>query len=252
MREFYLKDKKQNFAIRGVMPHNDVNWPPFDFFRYGNALNFSNIFKDSLRGNSSIEIPDKMIKTFVLGKVDDLISDILDKTTHNDNLWKLLSIDELSYKEQNALLKNQVLSPSDLLWLNKDAQDLGYLLDIFHEEKYPAKFQEKQTPICFQEKENGEIETIGNTNMTDGEMRALLEQRKVVQARIYHRNERWHCFYFTFKGLAGLESGLMGAKPHYHYLSDKSGIMREELNKRIADCDMPSSKVHIIIDRSWK
>ena len=73
--------------------------------------------------------------------------------------------------------------------------------------------------------------------------------RKVVQARIYHRNEHWHCFYFTFKGLAGLESGMMGAKPHYHYISDKSGISREELNKRISECDMPSSKVHIIIER---
>jgi Zn-finger nucleic acid-binding protein len=104
------------------------------------------------------------------------------------------------------------------------------------------RFSEKQTPNCFLKKDNGEIETIGKTDMSDGELKALLEQRKVVQARIYHRNEHWHCFYFMFKGLAGLESGMMGAKPHYHYISDKSGISREELNKRISECDMPSSK----------
>ncbi|MDO5447960.1 MAG: hypothetical protein Q4F34_09300, partial [Prevotellaceae bacterium] len=85
--------------------------------------------------------------------------------------------------------------------------------------------------------------------MSDGEKRALLEQRKVIQARIYHKDDHWHCFYFTFKGLAGLEGGVMGAKPHFHYLSDKSGIIWEELIKRIKDCDMPASKVHIVIDR---
>ena len=55
--------------------------------------------------------------------------------------------------------------------------------------------------------------------------------------------------YFTFKGLAGEESGLMGSKPHYHYLSDKSGIVWDDLVKRIKDCDMPSSNNHIVITR---
>ena len=41
----------------------------------------------------------------------------------------------------------------------------------------------------------------------------------------------------------------MGSKPHYHYLSDKSGLKREALECRIKDCDMPSTKVHIVIDR---
>ena len=98
-------------------------------------------------------------------------------------------------------------------------------------------------------KEDGSVDTIGPTEMTDGEMRALLEQRKVVQARVYHKGEHWHCFYFTYKGLAGEESGAMGVKPHYHYLSDKYGLTRQTLENRIKSCDMPSSNVHIVIDR---
>lgn len=164
-------------------------------------------------------------------------------------MLKLLTDEKLSYKKQNALLKNQVLVVSDLLWFNKDAQEQGYLLDVYQKEKYPDKFKEKHSPVCFHEKDNGEIETIGKTDMTDGELRALLEQRKVIQARVYHKNEHWHCFYFTYKGLAGLESGVMGAKPHY--ISDGAGISREELNKRISECDMPASKVHIIIERNF-
>ena len=56
-------------------------------------------------------------------------------------------------------------------------------------------------------------------------------------------------FPITYKGLAGEESGEMGSKPHYHYLSDKSGITWEDLMKGIKDCDMPTSKVHIVINR---
>lgn len=77
--------------------------------------------------------------------------------------------------------------------------------------------------------EDKNIETIGKTNMSEGEMRALLEQRKVIQARIYHKDPQWHCFYSTFKGLAGQEKGVMGMQPHYHYLSDKFGIEWDEL-----------------------
>lgn len=103
--------------------------------------------------------------------------------------------------------------------------------------------------MLFHQKKDGTIEKMDSTDMTEGEMRALLEQRKVIQARIYHKNNIWHCFYFTYKGLAGLESDLMGSKPHYHYFSDKSGIAWDELVRRIKDCDMPSSKVYIQIIR---
>ena len=80
-------------------------------------------------------------------------------------------------------------------------------------------------------------------------MRALLEQRKVIQARVYHKGSHWHCFYFTFKGLAGQEKGEMGSQSHYHYISDKSGITWNELIDGIKKCKMPTSKVHIIIKR---
>ena len=80
-----------------------------------------------------------------------------------------------------------VLTPVDILWLNKDAQELGYLLDICHVETYPVKFDEKQKPVVFNTKDDQSIETISKTDMTAGEMRALLEQRKVIQARVYHK-----------------------------------------------------------------
>ena len=187
---------------------------------------------------------------FMLDETDKMISEQLSKTVASPEIRILLTDDTLSYKEQNKLLKDVTLKAKDLLWLNKDAQDNGYLLNVYHEEKYPSKFDEKKHPFVFNQKPDGTIESIGETTMTEGEMRALLQQRKVDQARVYHKGQTWHCFYFTFKGLAGEESGIMGSKPHYHYLSDKSGITWDDLMKRIKDCDMPTSKVHIVIDRS--
>ncbi len=99
--------------------------------------------------------------------------------------------------------------------------------------------------MFFTHETDGSINRIGETDMSDGEMRGILEQRKVLQARVYHKGNIWHCFYFTFRGLAGAEPGVFGGVPHYHYLSDKYGISRDNLNKCIYSAKMPSSEVHI-------
>lgn len=130
MREFYFKDKKTNAAYRGVVPHNDVDCPPFDYFRFLHA--------------------------------------------------------EMCFKNFSWMLS--VKCP---IKMPKDAQELGYLLDIYHEETYPEKFNEKKKPVVYSKKDDGTIDALGTTDMTEGELRALLEQRKVVQARIYHKNEHW-------------------------------------------------------------
>ena len=249
MKEFYFKDKKTNIAFRGFMPTTDIDCLPFDYFRLGHAYNSANLFQDVLKVKCPISIPDDLVRQFILQKTDEMIAQMLSNSASHPAIHQLITDDTLSHKEQERLLKDVILEPTDILWLNKEAQDLGYLLDIYHEEKYPEKFNEKSHPFLFHRKEDGTIEKMGKTDMTEGEIRALLEQRKVIQARVYHKNNIWHCFYFTFKGLAGEECGIMGSKPHYHYLSDKSGIVWDDLVKRIKDCDMPSSKNHIVITR---
>lgn len=249
MWEFYFKDKNKNFAFRGIVPHNDVNCAPYDYFRYMHAELRYNNFNWAQEQKCAIDVPEYYVKQFVLKQVDDLCAQLLSSTKQRPEIHRLLTDDSLSYKEQNELLKGLTLKAADILWLNKEAQELGFLLDIYHEEKYPIKFNEKEKPIIYNMKEDGSIDSIGHTEMAVGEMRALLEQRKVVQARIYHKGKHWHCFYFTFKGLAGEEGGVMGAKPHHHYLSDKSGITWESLMQRIKECDMPTSRVHIFIER---
>lgn len=185
----------------------------------------------------------------MLTKTEELIDNMLASTALKPEISSLLSDNNLSFKQQKRLLTGMTFSSSDILWLNKCAQDLGYLLDVYHEEKYPFKFDEKQKPIVINQRDDNIMESIGKTNMSEGEMRALLEQRTVLQVRIYHKDSHWHCFYFTYKGLAGHERGRMGSQPHYHYLSDRSGISIEKLLDSIKKCEMPTSSVHVIIQQ---
>lgn len=249
MQEFYFRDKKTNVAFYGLVPKNETNCPPFEYFRIIQAYHSAKLFQDRLNVTCPSPIPEELVMQFVLKKTDDMIERLFANSKPHPNIHQLLTDESLSRKDQERLLRGIILTPTDILWLNKEAQDAGYLLDIYHNEKYPEKFNEKTRPILFHQNKDGTIDKIGTTDMSEGEMHALLEQRKVIQARIYHKDSIWHCFYFTFKGLVGDESGLMGSKPHYHYLSDKSGTPWDELVRRIKECDMPTSKVHIVIDR---
>ena len=248
MREFYIKDNAHNIAYRGVKPTHEMNCLPLDFCMYTHAEIMFGIHDDILKQTCPILIPEYVVRKFVLEKVEEQIATMLASTVLKPEIQALFSDNSLSFKEQAKLLKGMMLTASDILWLNKCAQDLGYLLDVYHEESFPSKFDEKQKPIIINRNEE-KIESIGKTDMSEGEMKALLEQRKVVFARIYHIDSYWHCFYCTYKGLAGLEGGKFGSQPHYHYISDKSGITLEKLVDGITKCDMPSSRVHIIIQR---
>ena len=139
---------------------------------------------------------------------------MLSSTTLKPEVQTLLSDNNISSEDQERLLKGLTQNPHDILWLNKCPQDLGYLLDVYQEERYPIKFDQKQMPVVINKKVD-KIESIGKTDMSEGEMKVLIEQRTVVHARIYHKGTHWNCFYFTYKGLAGLESSFGTQKELY-------------------------------------
>lgn len=84
------------------------------------------------------------------------------------------------------------------------------------------------------------------------ELKAVLKDRKVLVVRVYHKGDVWHCFYGTYKGLNGEELGAMGSQSHYHYISDKWGYSRAELNHFIETINMPSSPVHILFKHEYR
>lgn len=86
---------------------------------------------------------------------------------------------------------------------------------------------------------------FGETTLTEGQMRTIINQADVLIVRIFDNGSHWHCFLQTYKGLKGMESGVQGSRPHLHYLSDSFGISKADLVKMIKIGRYPNTPVHI-------
>jgi hypothetical protein len=250
MREFYIEDKDKKYFINGVLPHDDIDCDPYDYFIYlvAEARANTNIQAAKHKGEF-IGFEETMIRDVTLQKVKDIYNNILANTKPNEKLQQLLEKSQLKKSEQLKILRDIKITGSDILWFNKKAQELDYKLDVYQIETTPKVYENMQKPKVYAELNDGRIEQIGETNMSNGQLKAVLDQRTVIQTRIYHKDDIWHCFYFTYKGLDGKESGKLGSQSHYHYLSDKFGITKDCLLDCIRKNEMPSG-VHILLDRT--
>ncbi|RYD53439.1 MAG: hypothetical protein EOP52_04715 [Sphingobacteriales bacterium] len=69
------------------------------------------------------------------------------------------------------------------------------------------------------------INKVGDTDLTDGQLRQAIDHRKVIVAKFFDNGDQWHCLFFTYESLGGKESWNDG-QPHYHYIYDKFGLSR--------------------------
>lgn len=252
MREFYFEDKKKQISYRGIVPNNDENCKPLEYFMLSHAFNAAKQIMDNYNHHVFVgpRPDDKTIFKFAYDKVYDLVVATFRRCKIKQELRDLLKYDGIKKRQQEKLLKGLLLSADDIICLLAEAEFSGYLMDIYHIEKDPICFEGRQFPMCFAKKDDGTFDVFGKTDLTDGELDSILQQRKVVQARVFHKENHWLCFYFTLRGIAGEEHGDHGSVPHWHFLSDKFGYTREQLNQFIQNCDMPSSKTHIFIERN--
>ena len=250
MQQFYFEDRERGHMIVGIRAHDDKNVKPYDYYVYWQALSMANRYTQIFKNSGHAEWRDnEMVDKIAMFKTEEFFEEMLRASLPDARLIQILSHNEWSKKQQVRLWRNMELSTADLLWFNWLAQQIGYLLDVTIVETNPKVFDDKQFPIVYQELADGRIDKIGETNMSDGEMRALLRQRRVQNVRIYHKGDVWHCFYGTYKGINGEEPGPNGSRPHCHYVSNKWGIKREDLLQRIRDNNMPSS-VHVFLKRT--
>ncbi len=175
--------------------------------------------------------------------IEGILSDFA-KTRLPDNFLSLLDGGKRK-KEQISLMRGQTLTPKQLFALLIDAENKGYTFSEYHYQATPPNVDKEQLPEMIEIKEGGSVRFVGETELSDGQMKAVIEQTKKIVAKVVDRGDEWHCFYLTFRGLAGKESGEQGQRPHLHYISDKFGISREDLVKSIKKGECPASSVHI-------
>jgi hypothetical protein len=191
------------------------------------------------------KIPDEIAKKVIYKRVTQ------DWKTEFDNLLKIelpdnfiALLDSKSKRDQEKLLKNQKITSFQIFsFICKAYKEFGYTYSQYKSEILSKDTIKKNMPIYAEIKEKN-IEKVGSTKYTDGKIKQIIEQRKVIVAKILDRGKEWQCFILTFNSLKGNEIW-NGGTPHLHYLSDKWGLTRERLIENIKSGNYPSTSVHI-------
>lgn len=194
-------------------------------------------------------------KSFNLSCNDEIINQValmfakqsyneLSKESVDDKLKNIFQ-KELNKKEQIRLLKGVQLTEPQLSSLFNFAEECGYRFSHYKWQGDPKSVKEEKLPSFMHMKDDGSIEYIGETTLTEGQMRTIINQADVLIVRIFDNGSHWHCFLQTYKGLKGMESGVQGSRPHLHYLSDSFGISKADLVKMIKIGRYPNTPVHI-------
>jgi len=148
--------------------------------------------------------------------------------------------------EQEKLLKGMEITAMGLGGLFiKAGRDHGYSYSSYRVEKVPSDINEAQLPRVFHITKKGDLERYGQSPMTDKQLRGFFNQKNALIARVLDRGGEWHCFFQMERALRGAE-GWKGGQPHIHYISDKWGISRKQLDEMIKSGSM-SSSIHIAL-----
>lgn len=196
-----------------------------------NKMCHSEISRDELLGKK--EPTDKGLEIFkqALNAWDLFYKGITSKPLSSN--WKTLLADtNLKKKEQNNLLKEEILSPGIILSLYAEAEKEGYALSQYTSETLPGGTNESALPIAIHKKDDGSIQRIGDSTLTDGQLKELLENRKNLIANFLDKGDKWHCLITTYDSLNGKEKW-NNNQPHYHYISSNFGIPREDVVSQI-------------------
>ncbi len=150
-----------------------------------------------------------------------------------ENLLQLLNCEKK--KEQLKLLKNVSITPDQLIaFIIKAHSIYEFTFSQYRREHLSNNVESEKMPALTEIHENI-IRKVGNTPMSDGQLKQAIEQRAVIISKFLDRGNTWHCFFVTYNSLGGKENW-QGGQPHYHYISDKFGLTREqvvaELKKR--------------------
>ena len=162
-----------------------------------------------------------------------------------NNSFKSIFQNELSKKEQIRILKGAQLTVTELLSVFNFAEVCGYKFSHYMWKGEPKSVKNGKLPSFMHLREDGCVEYSGETTLTGGQMRTIIEQADVLIARIFDNGIHWHCFLQTYKGLKGMESGVQGCRPHLHYISDSFGISKDDLITMIKTGKYPNTPVHI-------
>ncbi len=170
----------------------------------------------------------------------------ISETEVPQNLISLLK--STSKNEQENLLKGLELTPEMLFAFFFNAfSEFGFTYSQYTSEHFPKTIKKGSLPkFAALDRESGEITKVGDTSLTNGQIKQAIEQRKVIATKFIDNGSDWHAFFITFRSIGGEESWQNG-QPHYHYISNKYEISREDAVKQFKSDHYPKTSIHIAL-----
>lgn len=236
-------DKKENSVTKAYIAEDIERVSPSKYYTETQLETKKDMLKTMAKNDPNLANCSEEFWYIAAAKLlGDMFKEMKDTKVPN-NFLSLL--DSKKKKEQMSLLKGQTLNPEELFALIINAEQKDYVFSEYHYRGTPPNVNSEELPSMIEVKKDGTVRTVGETALSDGQLKTAVEQSKTIVAKVLDKGNEWHCLYLTYKGLAGKESGEQGQRPHIHYISDKFGISREELVNKIKKGECPSSAVHI-------
>lgn len=135
-------------------------------------------------------------------------------------------IENISKSQQRKIMRGVSLTSDELLSFIFYSSTKGFTYSHYKSEHDPRGFEGEQSPTLIHKLSDNEIVSIGETTLTAGQQKSLINQRIVVNAKFIDRGNQWYCFFSTYRSLAGKETG---DSPHLHFISHSWGLSREKV-----------------------
>ena len=160
----------------------------------------------------------------------------------SNKLMTILEDNNLSKNEQETILKGESISPFEMQSLFIQAfNNFNYKYSYYHFDLINIKKEDYKLPKIFNYNKN-KLTKIKDTDLSDSELKQMINQRNSRIVHFLNNGEYWHCFFITYRSISGKEAW----ETHYHYLSDKWNIEIKNAIEQFKNQNYPSTKVHII------
>lgn len=184
--------------------------------------------------------------SFFIKQAEDTLDGFFEKfenTEIHDNFYKLLETERK--KDQINLLRGLSLNPDQLMSLIfKSYQIYGFLYSKYRFDNLPNGLEQRKLPTLIQLNEDSSIKKIGDTDLTDGELKNIIEHRRVIVSHFFEKGDIWHCFFTTYNSISGKENWKNG-QAHFHYISSAFGISKTDFIESMRTGKYKSTSIHI-------
>lgn len=162
------------------------------------------------------------------------------------NLISLLDTERKS--EQKQLTRGMQLTSDELTAFIAQAGHFhGFLYSQYRSEHIPNGTDLGSLPVFTHLNIDGSITKVGNSTLSDGQLKNVVTQRKVLLGKFLEKGADWHCFVYTYDSINGKEKGDWGS--HIHYISSKWGVPKADVvagikNGRYVSSGLPHIKYY--------